>query len=643
MSILSNLTRTLRVTVLNPPSYLYAGLCLGVLSFSTTSHAQLPNDIQQALAQAHIHADDMSLVILPLHNTVSPQQGAATTQQSAVIHPTAVANPTSPTNYQTNYQSHLPATLYPATALTNGSNDLAINPATSASPSIASTDAATPSQASDDLSAAASTQMAARSSPISAHSSTDASHTPAVTAATAMHNPAAALPALTHSIEHLANVRRTPASTMKLIPTFIALDQLGSDFGWHTRVYYTGFMVNKHLYGDLIIEGSGDPKLTDERLQQLLTQVKQAGIEHIEGNIILDSSIFQQVSKDPAAFDNDPLRPYNASPDGLLVNFSSVKIQSYPKTTELAQMLYSPRLADYRLPDSIAIQSGACAHAHYSLAPKWEKDQLSFASALPSGCGEHAFYIAFPNAKEFAARVVKQLWTQLGNSLSGEVIAQEQPTAYQPRSPLPVVSYPSLPLSNIIHDINHHSNNVMTEQLTLSLPVYSKATDRDISSLTFPAVKRAIGLYQQRPSSNYPKALNNIEQWWRSHLTTPVPLLTNGSGLCRDCAVTAANLAELLSYAYQHPEFASYVDSLGVAGVSGTIADHQTRLPESQAIGRAWIKTGTLNNVTAMAGYVKGLSEQDYVVVAIINSEQALNTFSARKVLDQMLDWTAKH
>ena len=156
--------------------------------------------------------------------------------------------------------------------------------------------------------------------------------------------------------------------------------------------------------------------------------------------------------------------------------------------------------------------------------------------------------------------------------------------------------------------------------------------------------KQTSSLYQfgKPAATDYPAALQTINQWWESHLNTPPPYLTNGSGLCRDCTITAANLSELLTYAYSHPSFDAYVNSLGVAGVSGTIAAHGERLPESDAIGRAWIKTGTLNNVTSMAGYVKGLSGQDYVVVGLINTEQALNATTARPVLDAMLDWTAQ-
>ncbi|MBP6495780.1 MAG: D-alanyl-D-alanine carboxypeptidase, partial [Psychrobacter sp.] len=218
-----------------------------------------------------------------------------------------------------------------------------------------------------------------------------------------------------------------------------------------------------------------------------------------------------------------------------------------------------------------------------------------------------------------------------------------------PMSPLPIVSDPSLNLTQQIYDINHFSNNVMTEQVALSIDAYHKPSDKAVNPTINKTVAKAINsqrsLYQfgKPTTTSYPAALQTINEWWQTHLSTPPPHLTNGSGLCRDCTISAANLSELLIYAYSHPSFDAYVNSLGIAGVSGTILAHSERLPESNAIGRAWIKTGTLNNVTSMAGYVKGLSRQDYVVVGLINNEQALNAYTARPVLDAMLDWTAQH
>lgn len=477
-------------------------------------------------------------------------------------------------------------------------------------------------------------------------------------------------------LSHQPDIARTPASTMKLVPSFIALDTLGANFVWHTRVYHTGIIIGDRLLGDLVIQGSGDPKMTHERLQQLLYKVQASGIRHINGDIIIDSGVFENVGKDPAAFDNAPLRPYNASPDGFLVNFSTIGIQSYPLANGQAQLTYKPQLANYQMPNTINTRSASCGQASYSLAPQWQPQQLALNANLPDSCGEHAFYVAYPNAKDFAARVIAAKWQELGNTLSGKVITQETPyealkntkptrgLAALPMSPLPLVSYPSLNLTQQIYDINHFSNNVMTEQVALSIGAYDKAktteahiatvetfsTNSDKANHDETANNKIINsktssLYQfgKPTTTGYPAALQTMNQWWQANLSTPPPYLTNGSGLCRDCTITAANLSELLTYAYNHPSFDAYVSSLGIAGVSGTIAAHSERLPESAAIGRAWIKTGTLNNVTSMAGYVKGTSGQDYVVVGLINTEQALNAYTARTVLDTMLDWTAQH
>lgn len=599
------------------------------LAVAQTAAAQLPEPLLAALNQADISTDDISLIVLPLNQNTS-----AVAEQNASGDLGSV--------------SRLPAVVAPKSdePKPNESSDITVD----------TTDALPPEEGTES----------------------------ALTEVRSNGESEAAQP-LTLPIRHLPDIPRTPASTMKLIPTFVALDMLGPDFVWFTKAYHTGYISANTLYGDLIIQGSGDPKLTHRRLAILLDQVKQAGIRHIEGDIILDSSVFREVGKDPAAFDNDPLRPYNASPDGLLVNFNSIEMTTIPLKNSTQQgaasVFYKPRLADYDLPKSIAIGSGRCASARYSLAPTWQKDALKLGKALPDACGAHTFYIAYPDAKEFAKRVVKQKWLSLGNTMSGnikflglsntvsgDIINTEYPlkTKYGTyrdmgkttndsklkskalsiltSSPIPFVSYPSLPLSQQIHDINHYSNNVMTEQVTLSLPLFAKqevATTADNAKTdTKMVVKPTKETY-----SDYDKALTVIDTWWQKNLETPPPVMTNGSGLCRTCSVTADNLAELLGAAYVHPHFDTYVNSLGVAGVSGTIAEHADRLPTSKAIGRAWIKTGTLNNVTSMAGYVHGQSGQDYVVVGIINGSGAssLNTYKARYALDTMLDWTAQH
>ncbi|WP_019671759.1 D-alanyl-D-alanine carboxypeptidase/D-alanyl-D-alanine-endopeptidase [Psychrobacter lutiphocae] len=667
-----------------------------IFATSITAYAQLPPPVEHALSKANISTDDISLVVVPVfqtqhvhsenqqHNSSQPSNSQSSNSQPSRLAKLVVPRPSSLA--QPDSADALP----PEQAPTLNTSASAAHSAT-----ISTSTSSANGGSGGDSSIAINKSTATNTASVTTTSTQDQylQKNQEKTQAKIQTKPTNNEP-LQHPIRHLANVSRTPASTMKLIPTFVALDLLGADFTWFTKVYHTGFIFGNTLYGDLIIQGSGDPKLTHQRLAMLLQQVEDYGIHHINGNIILDSSVFQGVTKDPAAFDNDPLRPYNASPDGLLVNFSTVYLAALPLLNEaqqgLAKAYYQPMLADYELPDILPIRySGHCSTALSTLTPRWMPDKLTFNQALPDTCNGGNFFIAYPDAKDFAARVIKYQWLNLGNSLTGNikflglsntltgtVINTESPhkTKYGtylgtritsnvinknhedkndaklsarqhfsliPAVPLPFVSFPSLPLSQQIHDINHYSNNVMTEQLTLTLPLFVNASTLEASNyVDSKAIKT-----QQDTYSNYTKALATINHWWQKKLQTPAPVMTNGSGLCRDCFVTADNLAELLSFAYQHPSFETYANSLGIAGISGTIAEHAKRLPNSKAIGQAWIKTGTLNNVTSMAGYVHGQSGQDYVIVGIINSNrgQPLNTYEARYVLDTLLDWTAQH
>lgn len=621
------------------------------LTLLTSFHAQaaLPDAVQAALMRAHLSEDNISMIITPVGEAqVSRLPPSVQVIDSAVVSGNVDNNNNKP--------EIISAPIHKNT--TQAPTSVTSQPSNSNSPA-----ANNPTDSTADNTVVIIEKRVITQKERALHAYTDDPYTyqslestpnivpdaPSISdpRATAFSKTSAASTPL---ISHHPNTARTPASTMKLIPSFIALDMLGADFVWQTRVYHSGLIIGDTLHGDLIIQGSGDPKMTHERLEQLLYRVQQSGIRHIKGDIVLDSSIFSNVTKDPAAFDRAPLRPYNASPDGFLVNFSSISIKSQLTDIHHAKLTYTPQLANYQLPNKINTRAATCGQARYSLAPSWQANRLDLNAALPIDCGTHVFYVAYPEAKDFAARVVAAKWQAIGNTLDGRVITQEKPyerhskitrqgLAGFPLSPLPIVSYPSKTLAEQIFDINHFSNNVMTEQVALSIGAYAPTTSTKSASSAHGSSLYDLG---QPITTDYPKALATINQWWQSHLTTPPPHLTNGSGLCRECTVTAANLSELLSFAYTHPDFEEYVSSLGIAGVSGTISAHSNRLPTSAAIGRAWIKTGTLNNVTAMAGYVKGQSGQDYTVVGIINTDQPLNAYVARPVLDAMLDWSAQ-
>ena len=131
--------------------------------------------------------------------------------------------------------------------------------------------------------------------------------------------PGASMPRLSHRVQ----VPMNPASVMKLVTTFAALDLLGPAYVWSTPVYVDGSVQNGTLNGNVYIKGQGDPKLVLERLWLLLRRLQGLGIHQIAGDIVLDHSAFEVPEADPASFDGEPLRPYNAAPDALLIRATS--------------------------------------------------------------------------------------------------------------------------------------------------------------------------------------------------------------------------------------------------------------------------------------------------------------------------------
>lgn len=428
-------------------------------------------------------------------------------------------------------------------------------------------------------------------------------------------------------LTHNGSQPRVPASTLKLLTTYAALDTLGANFKWQTPVLYTGDIANGTLTGDLIIQGSGDPKLVRERIETLWQQVQQAGIRQINGNLIIDDHIFTGITHDPASFDGKPLCPYNVAPNGLLVNFAAVTYHFVPMLQAdgytVIQLTSEPALANLSLPTQVKPAKGSCGYWQRKLKANFTAAASQFAGAYPSSCGEQSWSVAYPVPEQFAGQVLLGTWQQLGGSLTGKVLYQHTPVQAKV-----LFTFPSLPLAQLIHDINHFSNNVMTEQVLLSLPIYAQGQRRTANSLTV------------RSHSTYPTALAWLGAWWQKNLpNSPEPKLTNGSGLCRDCTIRADSLDALLQHAYASSNYAVFKNSLGIAGVSGTIKTFANRQPNSPAIGHAYIKTGTLDNVTSMAGYVYGQSGAVYSIVAIINAN---NAPQGRVALDALLDWLAR-
>jgi D-alanyl-D-alanine carboxypeptidase/D-alanyl-D-alanine-endopeptidase (penicillin-binding protein 4) len=404
-------------------------------------------------------------------------------------------------------------------------------------------------------------------------------------------------------VAHRIDVPMNPASVAKLTTTFAALDLLGPAYSWQTAVYFDGPVRHGVLEGNLLLQGRGDPDLVIERLWLLLRRVQALGVHGIQGDIVLDRSAFAVTPRDPAAFDNQPLRPYNVSPDALLVNFKAVTLTLTPQG-DRALVNAEPALAGVHWPASVPLARGACGDWITGLhADFHDLARIRLGGSFPSSCGERVWQIAFPDPQGYAGRAVAALWQQMGGKLDGQVRDGKAPEGAKP-----AFEFASPPLAEVIRDINKYSNNVMAQQVFLTLSLEQSGTG------TFEGSREV------------------LRNWWHSRLGTEPPHIENGSGLSRTDAISARQLGDLLRFAWASPWMPELASSLPVPGVDGTLQRRQ------QDIGRAHLKTGSLADVSAVAGYVEGPNGRRYVLVAIANHPQAP---AARGAIEALIDWTA--
>jgi len=409
-----------------------------------------------------------------------------------------------------------------------------------------------------------------------------------------------------------ASVEMNPASVMKLITTSAGLSMLGPDFTWRNQVWVDGPVKDGILQGNLYFKGSGDPKLVVERLQALLQDVMAKGIREVKGDIILDGSIFDLPTKNPASFDDEPLRPYNVAPQGLLLNFNAMLFKFTPDAARGEATIESePPLANVQWPSSVPLSAGPCQDWRTQLRADFSKsDKVQFNGTYPKACGEQKWPVAYVEPQSFGPRMVQAMWRQAGGQLKGQVrqgLTPTQGTLWH--------EAPSLPLTDIVADINKFSNNVMAQQLFLSLS-------------------------SQQNRGSFEASRQTVLKWWSQNLKgQSVPVLDNGSGLSREERSNAQALSALLHLAAQSPYANAMQNSLAIAGVDGTVARLKDRQPNSVAIGRALLKSGSLKDVASLAGYVDGLSGQRYVFVVIVNHP---NANAVRPAFDRLLEWTVR-
>ena len=411
-------------------------------------------------------------------------------------------------------------------------------------------------------------------------------------------------------VSHQPGKPMNPASTMKLLTTFAGLELLGADYRWKTEAYADGALAGSTLEGNLVLKGYGDPKITIEQFQALIASLRATGLDTIRGDLVLDRSFFAAGRQDPAAFDAEPLKPYNVGPDALLVNFKSVRFVFAPNAAgDATQVRIEPPLDEVALSGTPRLVDGDCGDWRSSVGASFinrlDGARASFAGRYPAACGERDWYVALLDQPHYVRAMFKRYWKDAGGSFSGMVREGRAP-----RGATPLATLFSSPLYDAVRDINKLSNNVMARQLFLSL-----ATSASPPPATSAGATRA------------------VRRWLAQRkLAFPELVLENGSGLSRRERIAAQSMGRLLLAADSSRVRGDFESSLAVAATDGTV---RKRFADDGVADQALLKTGTLEGVRALAGYVLGPGERRYVVVCFVNHR---NAGRAQRALDLLVE-----
>lgn len=409
-------------------------------------------------------------------------------------------------------------------------------------------------------------------------------------------------------LSHQADAAMNPASVMKLVTSFAALQQLGPAYTWTTEVWAEGPLQDGVLDGDLVVRGNGDPSLTLERLWLLQRELAARGVRQVRGNLVLDTSRFDVPDVDPGAFDDEPFAPYNAPASALVANFNAVSLRLAPRDDGV---LVVPDLVlpGVTLTSRLKLTDAeACNGWRDLLAPSFAdaaRAELVVTGRYAKGCGEQTWTLSLFEPAATFDLIFRSLWADAGGRIDGQTVAGQAP-----ETP-PLVAFDSEPLADALRRLNKYSNNLMTKNLflTLGAAAYGAPATPDKGAQ---AVRSALA---------------------RQGIDTRKLVLENGSGLSRIERVSANLLNDVLRAAWASPLFSEFESALPIAGLDGTL---KRRFNGSRAAGSAHLKTGTLRDASALAGYVLTARGRRVAFVMLVNHANAHRAEAAQRVL---LEW----
>lgn len=399
-------------------------------------------------------------------------------------------------------------------------------------------------------------------------------------------------------LSHHPDTARNPASVMKLVTTWSALELLGPAYTWPTEVYFLDGFDGTALHGDLAIKGYGDPFLVVEELWKMLRGLRRLGLVEIQGDVLLDDGHFDNHAPDPGEFDGQPYRTYNVTPSALLANFKAVRFQFFADDVNgRVRVETDPELENLQIRNRLRLVDGRCrafqAGVSFNILDPERMSQVALEGDFARGCNGYGFSRTVLEHDTYLFGLFQTLWRDLGGRVRGEVRRGEVPEEANL-----VMTWRSPPLGEVIRSINKNSNNVMTRQLLLTIAAeHAGVPGTELNGVAI------------------------IHEFLRSEGLHDGSLrMLNGAGLSRDSRISARMLVDMLTAAAGRAYAPEFMASLSIAGVDGTT---RNRFDSASGNGVMHVKSGRLDHVSALAGFAHGDDDATYALAIMMNATDA--------------------
>ncbi len=376
----------------------------------------------------------------------------------------------------------------------------------------------------------------------------------------------------------------TPASNVKLITTGVALLLLGPKFQFTTEIYGTGVREEEGvLPGDLVVVAGGDPAISGRHhggkttavLDDLAVQVARK-IQVVTGNLVIDDTIFDREYVHPSWPQDQLVRWYCAPISAFALNDNCVDVSVVPGTRagDPARVKLDPPTNYFTVDNRCTTIASGQGQAIIHRLPR--TDTLVISGKLPLGSPGAASPVAVSNPVRYAATVLRERLAQAGVRIHGQIVLADRPVDLAGMEQLASASHSLL---DAIQVANKRSQNFYAEMIL-----------------------KTLGRRAGQPSS-FAKGAEIVTAYLHSVGIKPETFtLDDGSGLSKKNAFSARQIASFLRHMARSEHANTFLASLAVAGVDGTLSRRMTQPP---CAGKILAKTGSVSGASALSGYVK--------------------------------------